>query len=61
LWNGTGAVVREFGRTPGGEEQQESALVTAKGKCLSDKTYWQLHLASKFPKVETVQTSWNGS
>jgi hypothetical protein len=34
LRNGTGAVVRGFGRTAAGEVEQESALVTAKRKCL---------------------------
>jgi len=57
LRNGTGAVVRGFGRTASGEVEKESVLVAANRKCLSDKSYWQLHPASKFPRVETVRTS----
>ena len=40
LRNGTGAVVRGFGRTAAGEEQQESALVTAGSRnCQWIKSY----------------------
>jgi hypothetical protein len=49
--------VRGFGRTASGEVEKESVLVAANRKCLSDKSYWQLHPASKFPRVETVRTS----
>lgn len=43
LRNGTGAVVRGFGRTAAGEVEQESALVTAEPELLSKHTTGFIH------------------
>jgi hypothetical protein len=43
LPNGTGAVVRGFGRTATGEIEQESALVTAELELFSNHTTGFIH------------------